>query len=114
MEDTRKIITLPGMETDQSEKLNNEVPLEVRLKWIIREQGKLLSYIEELEDTLKAKDRKIAEMELISHEDRKAIKKEAYYASLRNKIQDLERKIGQTRRDNEELIQRLAKHNINN
>jgi len=114
MEDTRKIIKLPGLEPEpeQPEKLNNAVPPEVCLKWLMKEQGKQLSYIEELEDTIKDQRNKITELESLTADERKEMKRGVYYSTMRNRMQDLEKKIGQLRRDNEDLIQRLVKSKI--
>jgi predicted RNase H-like nuclease (RuvC/YqgF family) len=113
MEDTRKIIKLPGLEPEpeQPERLNNAVPAETRLKWLVKEQGKLLSYIDELEFTIKSLKAEIRQLNMQTVDERKEMKRQATYTQLRETMSKLEKEVGKLRRDNESLIMRL--HNKN-
>lgn len=53
------------------ESLNNHVPLSVRFKYVLKENGELKSYIQELEYNLEQKFKKVKELELKLHEAKK-------------------------------------------
>ena len=79
------------------ERLNEDIPDSLVIKYLIREKKQLLvelgkekAYSLELEDLLKAERTKSAELREVSKEVKKEIKKEQVYNSLKTQIKNLE------------------------
>lgn len=92
---------------EAAEMLNESVPDKVRLKWALQQLGKQLSHIQELEDTVKQLNIEKNELLELTKEERKEIKKNRFYQSQFDRMQHVEKKHAQLKKDYEIL---LVKH----
>lgn len=92
------------------EMLNESVPDSTRLKWALKQLGKQLSYIEELEDSNKALKKENRMLLELTKDERKELKKTEQYKLLKEQHRSL-------RTEHYELMgkynQLKAKHNEN-
>lgn len=83
---------------EEQERLNEDIPDSLVIKYLIREKKQLLvelgkekAYSLELEDLLKAERTKSAELREVSKEVKKEIKKEQRYEAMSTQIKSLEK-----------------------
>lgn len=93
---------------EAKEKLAENVPDRVRLKWVLKQLGKQESYIHELEDTVKELNREKSEMLQLTKDERKEAKRQVLYKEQKNKIALLQHNLSRCRNDYEYL---LSKYN---
>lgn len=93
---------------EAKEKLAQNVPDSVRLKWVLKQLGKQESYIQELEYTVNELKREKRELLELTKDERKEAKKQVLYKEQQNKIALLQHNLSRCRNDYEYL---LSKYN---